>query len=157
MTKFIIAVLALSLVLGGSVALAADKPNFSGNWKLNIEKSDFGPMPKPEKAEYAITHKDPELNIKSSAVTQMGQVNNEVNVKTDGKEFINTINGQEIKGIANWDGKTLEVEQKLDIQGSEIKIVQRWTLSEDGKSLTQDNTITAPQGELQQKAVLDKV
>ena len=38
----------LYLALFGAVFLAAQtKPNFSGTWKINPERSDFGPFPKP--------------------------------------------------------------------------------------------------------------
>lgn len=147
----------LGLLLCSTAAVAADKPDFSGNWKLNTEKSEFGPMPKPEKADYTIVHKDPQLNVKSTAVTQMGEVTNEVKITTDGKEFINNMHGQEVKGTAKWEGKTLVVTQKLDMQGTEIVVEQKWTLSEDGKSIAQDVSISTPQGELKQKAILDKV
>jgi len=78
-------------------------------------------------------------------------------VMTDGTEFTNTVRGQEVKGTAKWDGNTLVVTQKLEIQGNVITFVQRWSLAEDGKSITQDVTITTPQGEVKTKTVLDKV
>jgi hypothetical protein len=28
-----------------TTVMAADKPNFSGNWRINMAKSDFGPAP----------------------------------------------------------------------------------------------------------------
>lgn len=157
LNRRLFAALSVCLTIGTLTAVAADKPDFSGNWKLNVEKSDFGPMPKPEKAEYVIAHKDPELNVKSTAVTQMGEVTNEVKITTDGKEFTNTMHGQEVKGNAAWEGKVLVVTQKLNVQGTEIVLVQKWTLADDNKSITQDVAITTPQGELKQKAVLDKI
>lgn len=157
MARRLFAALFVCLTVGSIAAVAADKPDFSGNWKLNTGKSDFGPMPKPEKVDYVIAHKDPELNVKSTAVTQMGEVTNEAKITTDGKEFINNMRGQEIKGTANWDGKVLVVKQKLTVQGTEIVLEQKWTMSEDGKSITQEISITTPQGELKQTAVLDKV
>ena len=157
MTRRAFAVVFLCLLTCSLASLAADRPDFSGNWKLNVDKSDFGPMPKPEKADYVIVHKDPEMNVKQSAVTQMGEMTSDVKILTDGTEFTNTVRGQEVKGTAKWDGTTLVVTQKLEIQGNVITFVQRWSLSEDGKSITQDVTITTPQGELKTKAVLDKV
>ena len=67
MTRRLFAALFVCCFMGSVAAVAADKPDFSGKWKLNTEKSDFGPMPKPEKADYVIAHKDPELNVKSTA------------------------------------------------------------------------------------------
>ena len=157
MTRRVVTVVFVGLLLCWLTVVAADKPDFSGNWKLNVEKSDFGPMPKPEKADYTIVHKDPEMNVKSVAVGSMGEMTNEVKILTDGTEFTNTVRGQEVKGTAKWDGKTLVVTQKLEIQGTAITFVQKWTLSDDGKSIVQEVNISTPQGEVAQKAVLDKV
>lgn len=156
MTKQFCTALAIWLALGSVAGMAADKPNFSGNWKLNAEKSDFGPMPKPAKIDYVLTHKDPELKVKSTAVTQAGEVINEVKILTDGTEFTNELHGQQIKGTAKWEGQILVVTQKATMQGTEIVVVTRWTLAEDGKSLTQEVSISTPQGELKQTAVLDR-
>jgi hypothetical protein len=157
MTRRLFAALFVCLAAGSVTAAAAGLPDFSGNWKLNTEKSDFGPMPKPEKVEYVIAHKDPQLNVKSTAVTQMGEVSNEVKITTDGKEFTNTLHGQEIKGTAKWEGKVLVVTQRINMQGTELVVVQKWTMSEDGKNITQEVSFSGPQGELKQTAVLDKV
>jgi len=157
MTRRVVTVAFVGLLLCCLTLVAADKPDFSGNWKLNVDKSDFGPMPKPEKADYTIIHKDPEMNVKSVAVGSMGEMTNEVKILTDGTEFTNTVRGQEVKGTAKWDGKTLVVTQKLEIQGTAITFIQKWTLSDDGKSIVQEVNISTPQGEVAQKAVLDKV
>lgn len=145
------------LLLGSVATLAADRPNFSGSWKLDVEKSDFGPMPKPERIDYVLTHKDPELTVKSTAMTQAGEMSNEVKILTDGREFTNELHGQQIKGTAKWEGASLVVTQKANMQGTEIVVVTRWTLADDGKSMTQEVSISTPQGELKQKAVLDKI
>ena len=145
------------LLLASAASLAADRPNFSGSWKLDVEKSDFGPMPKPERVDYVLAHKDPELNVKSTAMTQGGEMSNEVKILTDGTEFTNELHGQQIKGTAKWEGGALVVTQKANMQGTEIVVVTRWTLAEDGKSITQDVSISTPQGELKQKAVLARI
>jgi hypothetical protein len=157
MTRRVVTAVFAGLLLCSLTVLAADKPDLSGNWKLNVDKSDFGPMPKPEKADYTIVQKGPEMNVKSTAVGSMGEMTNEVKILTDGTEFTNTIRGQEVKGTAKWEGKTLVVTQKLEIQGTAITFIQKWTLSDDGKSIVQEVNISTPQGEVAQKAILDKV
>jgi hypothetical protein len=158
MFRRVFLVLSICLLLSSLAAVAADKPDFSGQWKLNLEKSDFGPMPKPDKADYTVTHKDPDMTIKTvMSSSQMGEMTVEIKIFTDGREFTNEMNGQQIKGTAKWEGKSLVVTSKFQVQDAEIKFIQKWTLSDDGKSLTQEISISSPQGDLQQKAVLDKV
>ena len=48
-----------------SATMAADRPDFSGEWNLNIVKSDFGGRkPTPIGAVLKIDHKDPVLKIR---------------------------------------------------------------------------------------------
>src|ERR1051325_8061092 len=68
-------------------ALCYAKPNFSGQWTMDASKSDFGPMPAPEKIVRVIDHKEPNLNIKTTQVGQQGEVKSEYSYTTDGKEF----------------------------------------------------------------------
>jgi hypothetical protein len=146
----------IGLLVCSLTLLAADKPDFSGNWKLNVDKSDFGSMPKPDKADYVIVHKDPEMSVKSTVVSSQGERTNDVKYLTDGTEFSNTMFGQEVKGTAKWDGKTLIVTQKIDMQGTPATIVSKWTLSDDGKTITQEVTFSGPQGDMSRKAILEK-
>ena len=69
--------------------LAADKPDFSGNWKLNPSKSDLGQMPVPDKYEMKVEHKEPVLKSTTVSVGQMGERTMEATYKTDGTESIN--------------------------------------------------------------------
>ena len=54
---------ALALVALATVSWAAAKPNFSGDWQLNLAKSNYGSMPPPTSMVRTITHADPSLEI----------------------------------------------------------------------------------------------
>ncbi|MEO7145477.1 MAG: hypothetical protein ABI165_18425, partial [Bryobacteraceae bacterium] len=54
-------VFSLALLAGPASAFAT--PNFSGDWKLNVSKSEYGRMPAPESMDRKITHDDPNLQI----------------------------------------------------------------------------------------------
>ncbi len=143
--------------LAAALCFAADKPNYSGLWKINAAKSDFGPMPQgPEKFERTIDHKDPAIKI--TTVQSMGG-----NERTTTVEY--TINGQEqtIKAGAGeakvtpaWKDEKLVVLSKREVQGMEIKSSESWSLSADGKVLTVDSELSTPQGDFKLKFVLDK-
>lgn len=147
------ALLALTALCG----FAADKPNFSGVWKLNSAKSDFGPMPQgPDKFERTIDHKDPAIKI--TTVQSMGG-----NERTTNVEY--TINGQEqtiktqmgeYKATPAWKENILEVSAKREVQGMEIKSQEKWSLSPDGKVLTVETALNTPQGDFNMRFVLDK-
>lgn len=142
-----------------SLALSAGafaKPNFSGNWKLNPEKSDFGPMPPPEKMERSITQEESTIKWNQVQVGQQGEVKSEMTYTTDGKPSTNKTPRGEVTGTAAWDGDVLTITTKREVQGMEITQAERWSLSEDGKTITINNKVTAPQGEFDLKVVFDK-
>lgn len=142
------------LMIGAGQAQA--KPNFSGEWKLNAEKSDFGPMPAPDKMSMKIDHKDPALNVSTSQSGPNGDMTMDAKYNTDGSETTNSFGPMEAKSTCKWDGDALVVNTKLNAQGADITINGKWTLSADGKTLTQNAHVATPQGEIDIKYVLDK-
>jgi hypothetical protein len=150
-TPGILAILALAAL----PALA--NPNFTGDWKLNISKSDFGQIPAPDSMSYKITHADPKLTTVIKQTGQMGDVERQANYTTDGKESTNEgFQGSTTKSTAKWDGDTLVIETKAQFGDNEFTITQKWTLSEDGKSLTIAQAFKSSQGEGEAKLVLEK-
>lgn len=138
------------------VAQGADKPDFSGNWKLNTSKSDLGQMPVPDKYEMKIDHKDPDMKTVTVSVGQMGERTTEATYKTDGTETTNRMGPNESKSVAKWEGNILGIVTKASFQGNDFEINSKWSLSADGKTLTQDQTMKGSQGEFTFKRVLDK-
>lgn len=151
-TRVVFAVAAVTLL----AALAQAKPNFTGEWKMNKEKSAYGQIPAPDSLVRTIQHDDPKITMETTQAGQAGEIKSKLAYTTDGKECTNTINGQEVKGTAKWDGDALVIQSKRQVQGMELTFHERWSLSEDGKALTIQNHITAPQGKFDITLVLDK-
>jgi hypothetical protein len=51
----------LTLAIG--LVQAQAKSDFSGTWKINAGKTDFGPMPPPDSMTEKIVHEDPSLKV----------------------------------------------------------------------------------------------
>jgi hypothetical protein len=137
-------------------AMAAAKPNFSGNWSMNAAKSDYGPIPAPEKFTREIDHSEPNLIIKSHQVGQQGEIRSEFKYTTDGKESVNQLRGSEVRGTARWEGDVLVIESKRNIQGMDISQTDKWKMAEDGKSMKIESSIRTPQGDLELSVTFDK-
>lgn len=155
MRKAIVA--ALSVTAFATSMLAQTKPNFSGTWKLNVAKSDFGPLPAPDSRTDVITHNEPTIKIDVDQKGGQGDFAGTINYTTDGKEATNSMGPREIKSTLAWEGSNLAVNSKLMYNDAEITIKNVWTLSEDGKTLTQNAHIVSPMGELDTKLISDKV
>lgn len=146
-------VVALALALS---SFAQTKPNFSGTWKLNISKSDFGMLPPPDSRIDVIDQNDGGLTDTVAAVAQQGNQNYAISIKTDGTESAVKLGGRDAKVSATWGGSGLNVNTKLDYEGNDILIKSVWMLSADGGTWTQTAHITSPMGEMDTKMVFEK-
>jgi hypothetical protein len=155
MKTILTVVLAMAATAGLSVA--ADKPNFSGEWAMDAAKSDFGPIPPPATMTRKVEHSDPAMTV-TTIQTGGAQGDSTVTQKfaTDGKETTNEMMGSPTKSTAKWDGGNLVVVTKADFQGTEITINSKWSLSADGKVLTDAWHLVTPQGEFDLTYVMNK-
>ncbi|MBL8220543.1 MAG: hypothetical protein JNL62_15020 [Bryobacterales bacterium] len=148
------------LLLAAAVCLLAVTPamaktDFSGTWKIVLDKSDFGPMPPPEKVEQIVEHKENDLKVNLTQVGQQGEIKLELNYSTE-KETTNTFRNAPMKSTAKWDGDKLVVVSKVEFQGNEIVIQDTWALADEGKTLVMDRKLNTPQGDLEMKHVFAK-
>jgi hypothetical protein len=151
-------VMILMLVAGLGTALA-ERSNFSGEWKLNVDKSDFGMAPAVSNRTDKIVHKDPSLQITRAQTTAAGAGTSEYTCTTDGKECAVSITGGAVKlsGAAfKWVEDTLTFDGKGTYNGGDLSIHEKWALSPDGKALTIQRHLTVSVGEADQTLVLEK-
>jgi hypothetical protein len=139
-----------------NLAMAADKPDFSGNWKMDADKSTFGPMPPPTSMTRKIVHKDPDLSVETAQSGDQGDMNTTAKYSTDGKETTNSMMGNDVKSKAVWDGKNLMITSAANFGGTDVKLTNKWSLSDDGKTLTDALSISTPQGDFEMTFVLLK-
>ena len=150
------------LILAGLLFLAASasaqtKPNFSGDWKLNIAKSNFGQMPAPSSLTEKITHSDPSLKVQTAQSGDFGDLNSDFSFTTDGKESQNAMGDMfKMTSTVKWDGDILMFDSKMDFQGTAMTGVDKWSLSPDGKTITVQRHFNGPMGEGDAVMVLDK-
>jgi hypothetical protein len=137
-------------------AASGAKPNFSGTWKLNVAKSDFGVMPPPEFRTDIIDHSEPALKVTTSTNGAEGKQDFTITLTTDGKEAVNTIMGSEVKSVAAWEGPTLVVTSKLRFNDTDVTIKSVYVLGEDGKTLNVVSHIASAMGEMDQKYIYEK-
>lgn len=140
-----------------TTALAADKPNFSGDWKLNAAKSNLGAMPAPTSYTRKVTHAEPSITIEDTQIgTPAGDQHDTRTYTTDGKEISYQANGADVKSAATWDGDVLQIDSKTSVQGTDVVVKDKMTLGDGGKTLNDAVHITTPQGDLDLVFVFDK-
>jgi len=135
-----------------------DAPNLSGTWKLDIPKSNFGQFPPPASQTDTIEHNEPSLTIvEDQKGGMMGDMNLTTTLKSDGTETTSTgMGGSPVKSTAHWEGSTLVVNSAGSFQGNDFKLKQSYTLSPDGKTLTEVRTFESGMGSFDTTYVYDK-
>lgn len=154
MKRFLAGVLAAVLIVAGAPLGAQQKPNFSGNWKINQVKSNFGAVPAPDTFTRKIVQTESSITIDEEQATPIGLQQTTRKMTTDGKESTFDVNGGEVKATANWDGSTLVAITKVEVLGMTYN--DRMSLSPDGKVLTSVVKLDTPQGALDITVVFDK-
>ena len=160
--KLALATLAAIGLLAGP--LLAQKPDFSGTWKLNPEQSDPMPAPPPggggggqrpggmggmRPSELFITHSDSKMVIEQ----KMGDRTMLLTYYLDGRESKNPgMRGNEMTTKSAWAENTFTTPMgEMTIKSHDVR-----SMSEDGKTMTIVSTVTSPRGEMTRKTVYDK-
>jgi hypothetical protein len=133
---------------------AADRPNFSGNWKMDAEKSSFGQLPRPVEYERKIDHKEPVILMTVRQAGPMGEQTVDLTLRTDGRETSNKSRTGEAKTTGRWLGRDLQLTTTREVEGGEAVTRETWSLSEDGKTLTSVTQMKTPRGAFEIKMVL---
>jgi hypothetical protein len=142
-----------TVILAGAAA-AADKPDFSGEWKMNTAKSNFGALPPPTTIVRKITHAEPSLDIVEQQSGDMGTQVTTRKYTTDGKDMSFESGGAVVRGTAVWDGNTLILTSIVDAISATF--TDRMSVSEDRRTLTSAVHIASAQGDLDILVVFDK-
>jgi hypothetical protein len=147
-------VLAAAIALAAGPAAAQQKPNFSGDWKMNGVKSDFGAAPAPNTFTRKIVHAEPSITIDEEQDTPIGVQRTQRKLTTDGTESTFNASGADVKATAKWDGTALVVVSSVPV--ASVSYNDRMTLSDDGKVLTSVVRVDTPGGAVDVKVVFEK-
>jgi hypothetical protein len=142
--------------LAGS-ALAADKPDFSGDWKMNAAKSNFGALPAPATYTRKVTHAEPSITIEDSQTGgAMGDQHDKRTYTTDGAPVTYQANGADVKAALTWNCDALQIDAKASIQGMDVVITDKISLADGGKTMTDAVHVATGQGDIDLTLVFDK-
>jgi hypothetical protein len=131
-------------------AFAANKPDFSGTWKMDPSRSESAHQDVPigpvvlviQQTAGQFSVETRRRQSKSSAISS-----EVLTFELDGKETTNAENADmPIKVKAHWDGSKLVAETERDINGSTVTTMQVFQLAANGKEITIEKTLTVHHG-----------
>ena len=126
----------LTIAYAGMVfgANSGGKPDFSGNWLLNLDKSHFGKSHKPDGMTLTVKRNGETMHAVQTTQTPGGPMDFAGDWILDGQQhdYSGPMQG---KVVSRWEGNTLYSERKSNDGSFDQKIYL--TLSSDGKTATE--------------------
>jgi hypothetical protein len=120
---------------------AQERPDFSGTWKLNLAKSDYGDLQGPESRTDIIEQHDGRISESVTAEGRHRRQQYTLSFATDGSET--ALPPDTRMGVvtiltvsARWRETALAVTQNLKFQGAVLVATNMYLLSDDGNTLT---------------------
>jgi hypothetical protein len=144
--------IAASFCFCSSIIAAQTKPDFSGVWKMNREKSKFEALEKVRDVVAKIEHKEPNFSESMTMTSSDEDQTVEAKYTTDGKETSVEFPFGPVKATAKWEGAALTVEWKTE----GFYVLRKYTLSADGKTLTVTGRHSTPNGDDDGTMVFEK-
>jgi len=126
--------LLLCWALAAFLLMSADKPDFSGLWKIDPGASKTAPAPPPKTLTLTVEHRDPGLRVLQRTETGLPR---EYKYKTNGERTEN-VSPHDVKLVseANWSGAELTIRTGMASGALSAAMEDHWSLSKDGKTLT---------------------
>ncbi len=142
---------------------ATAKPNFSGTWKLNVDKSEFGQVPPPMTETNVIVQTGNDIKITTNSDGDRGKEVYTLPFTIGGDEtptpkdaFPDTAEFKILSSKGEWRDTSLVVTHKISYQGGAGTMVATFVLSPDGKFFTKTTLISLDLGEFDTKTIFEK-
>jgi hypothetical protein len=140
-------------------AKTRSKPDFSGEWLLDLKKTPKKWLPKRPDLPLKISHRDPELRVKESSekdgkivehesvyfTDERGETNQATQIIMSTGSSVPSGERERTRSYTRWSGnKIISVATLRMVLGArvvEYKVIDEWKLSDDGKVLTRISQI----------------
>lgn len=120
----------------GAVTAPADPADFSGLWVLSLERSALAGERPPQSKVQTVEHKGAELVVTIDEIADRGTVHGVSRYTTRGEDCVNDVLGNSMTSSIGWDGAVMIMRTWGRFGNVDIVLVDRWSLSPDGKTLT---------------------
>lgn len=132
-----------------------ERPDFTGKWKFNREKSALE-IPYPDSTLFCIEHHDPRFHFERTHVTGNTQDVFIIDLTTDGSLVTRNHHDIEIQGRLYWDSDVLVFDSQVCHENVRGRNLVRYHLSENGQTLTADERLTLGEHTHHNKWIFEK-
>jgi hypothetical protein len=140
-----VVLLIVSFFAAGGLSLARERPDFSGEWVFNAEKSRLEVKFKLDSAVFTIVHKEPRFKLSRVFVIDGRENALAWALTTDGKEEVTEEDGRTVHSRLFWDGDVLVFDVRYVLKdGREATNIVRYTLKDGGKAFVAEEKFRGP-------------
>ena len=142
----ILRILFVSLVLAtGTAAAAGEKPDFSGTWVFNAQKSRLQVPARLESAVFTIDHREPVFRFSRVFVVRDREDSLSYELTTDGLEKVEKQSDRTITSRLYWDGEVLVLQNRIVLlDGREATNTVRYRLLKNLQTLVAEEEFRGP-------------
>jgi hypothetical protein len=117
--------------------MAQQKPDLSGEWKLNRQASMLSPVVAPtvQSGVLRIEHREPKFKSHLTIVFDSKPVESQFELLSDGREVTTDHRGQRIVSSLRWDDDALVATWRIQGPDGELTISFRYELQDGGRRL----------------------
>jgi len=129
---------AIFFLAGVTIVIAQEKPDFSGEWKLNRQASTLSPnvAAAAQSGSLRIEHHEPKFTAHQIIVLDGKPFESKFELLSDGREVATTDDrGRRTVSTLRWDGDALVVAWRIQGSGGEVTISFRYELQDGGRRL----------------------
>ena len=132
------------------------KPNFTGRWKFNPDKSALQ-SPAPEFSIFVIEHHEPHFHLERTHVFGGKSDTFLVELTTDGKPVALNHGGMEIQSKMYWKGDLLVFDSRFIHDGEEATNLVRYRLEDGGRTFIAEEQLRSTQHKHDNLWVFDSI
>jgi hypothetical protein len=126
-----------AFLAGAMTVTAQQKPDFSGEWKLNLQTSSLSPIVAPvaQSGVLRIEHHEPKFTAHQTIVLDGKPFESNFELLSDGREVVADTGGRRIGSTLRWDGDALVFTMRIEGPGVQMTISFRYDLQDGGHRL----------------------
>ncbi len=139
----------LLLIFGvlSTVLAQAPKPDFTGRWRMQKDKSQFSGFKMPDIITRTVDEHGVIMNVHTVQTSGQKTSISDVSYNIDGLPTENMLSGREAESKTYWDGPVLVVRTTTKTSSGDPEIIEdRWALSEDKQTLTTTSHVETDKG-----------